>query len=265
MGNTKIEYLDKSWNPLAMRCTPCSPGCEHCWHLRMADRLAGKCKKDKWAYPFKEAYEGSGPPIITGHLEDPLHWKKPARIGVQFMGDLFHENVDSNSLISIFRIIRETRKHKFIILTKRPERMNTIFLNIRSYFNSPTWSPYSWENLWLGVTVCNQEEADQKIPILLQIPAAHRWVSYEPALGPVDFCSKEIQISHPDNEGYGVEMIKGLDWIVAGTETGPGARPADNEWFRSIAQQCRSAGVPYFQKATTGPTPEDLMIREYPE
>jgi protein gp37 len=234
MSQTKIEYLDHVYNPLAMRCTPISVGCAKCWHLRMANRLAGRNKESY----FKEinAYNGSGPPVMTPRLNDPLKRKKPTVYGVQFMGDWMHESINPDHLRAILDVIIRCPQHTFLTLTKRPERLNNLIIS-------------RIENLWTGVTVCNQSEADEKIPILLNIPAAHRWVSVEPILGPVII-----------QEHY----FKGISWVVCGCETGPGARNSYYKWYRSLRDDCKEAGIPYFQKRTTGPTPDDLTIRELP-
>jgi protein gp37 len=246
-----------------MRCTPCSPGCDHCWHLRMADRMGHNPIFDINERP---AYLGGGP-VMTYRLDDPLHIRKPSRIGVQFMGDLFHESVDIKLQHRIFEVMAQNQKHAYFLLTKRPQNVERVF---------KWWAPHygNLSHVWLGVTICNQAEADEKIPILLKIPAAHRWVSYEPAIEAVDFtkylpCSEsKPNCSGRKTNGLFVcsqNCLEGVNWIVAGAETGPGARPAENAWFRSVRDQCRAAGVPYFQKQCMGPIPDDLQIKEYPD
>jgi len=177
MNKTKIEYLTHTWNPLAMRCTPVSEGCKNCWHLAMAKRLANN---PMLSYAERFAYEGVKHPVLKNkELEAPLHFKKPARIGVQFMGDLFHESISFKFQTAIFEIMA-TGDHWFYILTKRPQRMKEFFQACED------WDPIEWPGIWLGVSVEDQKTADERIPILLQIPAAHRWVSVEPMLGAVD-------------------------------------------------------------------------------
>ena len=276
MGATTIDYLGHTWNPLAMRCTPCSPGCEHCWHLRTAARLGNNpaVQNHKRAAYLGQTFMGeSGPILDRKTLNEPLKRKKPTVYGTQFMGDIFHNEVSHRYVLAILSVISKCPHHTFLMLTKRANNMRDFF----SYFHKDLKLDIL-PNLWLGVTICNQEEADEKIPILLQTPAAHRWVSYEPALGPIkipgilDGCTRGTGSIFNCDEYctvigpcyYRLEGEWGIDFIVAGAETGPGARPADNEWFRDVRDQCIAAGVPYFQKKCTGPTPDDLNVRELP-
>lgn len=227
---TKIEWAEETWNPVT-GCTPISEGCANCYAKRMSKRLAGRC-----GYPQDDPFK------ITLHpdkLDQPLRWKKPRMVFVCSMGDLFHEDVDEGFICRIFDIISICEQHTFLILTKRPDRMADFFKRCIHG---------RWKNLWLGVTAENQARADERIPMLLQIPAAKRFVSVEPMLGPMDL---EIwgQYEHPDNEGYGVDAIKCLDWIICGGETGPGARPMRPDWVRSLRDQCQAAGTPFFFKS----------------
>ena len=294
MQKTKIEYLKYVWNPLAMLCTPTeSPGCLNCWHRRFAKRHAGN---PLFSRDERAAWAGTGPPVLRlDELEAPLKLKKPSRIGVQFMGDLFHKNVAFNKVAIIFGIIAFCQNHRFILLTKRPDRMLEFF----SRFHGGNYrSNYRWwqneacyglhrnivhgirlrrepeslplPNLWLGVSVSNQADLDRWGPILMQIPAAKRIVSYEPALGPVDFepwlpkilcegCHGDMnyvgqvhatQGHHTDPPmlcGYARKTV-GLDLIIAGGESGPGARPSHPDWFRKVRDDCDAAGVPFFLK-----------------
>lgn len=232
MQRTKIGYLTHTWNPIVMRCSPVSEGCKNCWHLRMAHRL-----KNNPTLSLKvqnKAYAGGKPVILDDVLHAVLRLKQPARIGVQFMGDLFHENVPDEFIAKVLYVARETpisRKHTYLILTKRPKRMLKMLSRyVKDY---PTLFPLP--NVWLGVSVEDQKTADKRIPLLLYTPAAVRFVSYEPALGPVDF------------EEY-LKTCRWIDWIIMGGETGPGARPMDPGWARSVRDQCRVAGVPFWFK-----------------
>jgi protein gp37 len=268
MGRTKIDYLTHTWNPLSMRCTPCSPGCDHCWHLIIAKRLA-----NNFAIIYgadQRAYAG-GPFVLNQRkLEAPLHWRKPARIGVQFMGDLFHENVLDEWIDSIFEIMDRCPQHTFFGLTKRPENLKEkIWGNTCDFPRVITAGDYI-PNLYLGVTVCNQEEADMKIPELLRVPGFKKWVSYEPALGPLDLWKADYPAPGGGFQGAVTSWPGGLDWIVAGCETGPGARPAHPDWFRSLRDQCQAAGVPFFLKKigklfTHGPQGRTFDGREWDE
>lgn len=254
MNHTNIDYLDYTWNPLAMRCTPVSEGCEHCWHIRMADRLA---KNPAIPDDRRAAYAGEEAPILIGkELEAPLHLRKPSRIGVQFMGDLFHDDVAIDDLVDVFYVMAKAAAHTFLLLTKRPSRMLSIFHgDLSSEFVRVFRSRYqhhdpvriTGNNLWLGITIENQARADERIPVLLQIPAAKRWVSIEPMLGAVDLRPYLHRGSFADPSEIG-KFYNPLDWVVLGGETGPGARPMHPDWVRSVRDQCVGARVPFFFK-----------------
>lgn len=266
MQKTAINYLTHTWNPIAMRCTPCSPGCTHCWHLRMANRLS---RNLAISGDERAAYEGE-PPILRAHeLNAPLHLRKPARIGVQFMGDLFLEYVPFEFVCEVLNVMcaEACQHHTFLILTKRPQ-------GALEFFKNGGTSLAVFKNVWLGVTVCNQAEADAKIPILLQIPAAVRFLSIEPMLGPIDLQLKIGVVHHGANKEYCSSRAYLLDWVIVGPETGPGRRPTKIEDMISIVQQCRAAGIPAFVKAveiggkiSKDPSewPEELRVRELPK
>lgn len=251
MANTKIEWCDLTINVVS-GCTPISPGCDNCYAKRMANRLAGR-----FGYP-----EGNGF-AITLHPDkiwEAYNYRKPKRIFLNSMGDLFHSEVPENYIRLVFDMIRscywddDAPKHTFIILTKRPERMLEVVTKweinqIDVYDRRPL------PNLWLGVTAENQEQADKRISILLQIPAAVRFVSVEPMLGPVnlskylppvtpeDFYIRQLPDGRMDS-GY----RRKIDWVIVGGETGPGARPCHPDWVRSLRNQCQAADVPFFFK-----------------
>lgn len=186
MSKTKIEWADRTYNPVT-GCTPISDGCANCYAKRMSERFAGPWGLDP-AEPFK----------VTLHperLDEPLRWKKPSKVFVCSMSDLFHEDVPDKFIVDVLSVIAEAWQHTFLILTKRPERMREIFAG--STIANDVWlqttrgvnaekSPWPLPNVWIGVTAENQEQADKRIPILLQIPAAKRFVSVEPMLGAVD-------------------------------------------------------------------------------
>lgn len=240
MNKTNISYLDYTWNPIT-GCSPVGPACANCWARRVAEtRLRGRC-----GYPADEPFR------VTYHRErllEPFKAKKQARIGVCFMGDLFHEDVDVASHNAVFNVISMCSRHNFFVLTKRPDRLRGYtFWRGRSLW--PT-------NAWLGVSVWDQESADRMIPLLLQTPAAHRWVSYEPALGPVDlsWCLPVRCCSGQDCACMGMPINPPpyLDFVVAGGETGPGARPAHPDWFRRVRDDCAAAGVMFHLKQLGG-------------
>lgn len=267
MNKTNIEYLDYTWNPIAMRCSPVSEGCKNCWHLRMCNQMTANLSISKRK---RLAYAGGEPILDEEELFAPSKLKKPARIGVQFMGDLFHENVPDEMIYQIFECIAWSTQHIFIILTKRPDRAKK-YMSGKTYFTGD-----SLPNLWLGVSVENQQTADERIPILLQIPAAKRWVSVEPMLEFVDLeriyyeKSKTVQaylrtLSKKAVVPFAVIDYPGIDWAIVGCESGPQARPMKWDWAIDLRRQCKNAGVPFFFKQPFDKTtPEELKVREIP-
>ena len=254
--STKIEYVDETINPLqdivkgesgrGYHCTKVSPGCLNCYAETINNRFGNHLPFDDRPTKFD---------LIGSELDKPIKWKKPRRIFVQSMGDLFHESVKFEDLHRIFGIMRQTPQHTYFLLTKRPLLMaDDVGLIVAKEALGTAMGFYS--HVWLGVTICNQPEADEKIPILLQIPGFKKWVSCEPLL---DFLGLSRHFPHVHG------MRNDRFWVVAGAESGSGARPADDNWFRPIRDQCREAGVPFFMKQTTDPIPDDLMVREYPE
>ena len=223
MQKTKIDYLTHTWNPIAMSCTPVSAGCDNCWHLDIRHRF----KMDDFGLREKE-------------LNAPLSHKKPCTIGVQFMGDLFHESVPFEWIDRVWDIINIARQHTFQILTKRPERMKEYVERIGGF------SVHS--NMWLGVTAENQETADKRIPILLDIPAAVRFVSCEPLLEEIDMTG------FPPWRGtyQDIHTKPKLDWVIVGAESGAGRRECNVEWVHDIVLQCTQARVPVFVKQIHG-------------
>lgn len=273
MSKTKIEWAERTWNPIT-GCTKISAGCKNCYAERMSKRLAGRYGYDK-DNPFKVTFH-------PNRLGEPLKWRKPQVVFVCSMGDIFHEDVSDEWILKIFDVIRmcspgvgDYPEHTFLILTKRPERMRDIMLRMRfdnsvprmyleekeDMFTSYPIGRYL-KNVWLGVTAENKKTADKRIPILLQTPAAKRFVSVEPMLGAVDLTqtptdSNAITLNALtgipydwDYEQWIPEDDIGskLDWVICGGETGPGARPLNSSWARSLRDQCIGAGVPFFFK-----------------
>ena len=274
MNKTKIDYLDYTWNPISMRCTPVSDGCENCWHLGTNKRFDLH----------------SGPPVIREkELMSPLKLKKPSIIGVQFMGDLFHEDVSFNIIDRVFATISMCPKHTFLLLTKRIERANKYYSGqspiygrasiafsglmkhenfvsgMKAYRNMEN-EPL--QNIWIGVSCENQQTAEERIPALLQTPALKRVVSIEPMLGEIDI-SCFLNAWHECS--YNVEKI---DCVIVGCESGPKRRPCKVEWIESIVDQCKTASVPCYVKQMEiggkvchdiNKFPKHLIIREYPK
>lgn len=240
MAKSKIAWTERVWNPVT-GCTEISAGCKNCYAARMSKRLAGRA-----------GYTVDNPFKVTLHpdrLEQPLRWKKPSRIFVCSMADLFHGDVPMGYISRVFSIVRRCPQHTFLFLTKRPARMRDAV----DLFVSDADLP----NLWLGVTAENQDAADERIPLLLATPAAKRFVSIEPMLGAVDL--KMGNCSHCQKRGNQFHLThscevcgrvggKNLDWVICGGESGPGARPMHPAWARSLRDQCEEAGVPFFFK-----------------
>ena len=242
---TKIEWAEEVWNPIT-GCSPISEGCQNCYAKRMATRLKGR-----FGYPKDEPFS------VTFHqdkLDQPLKWKKPRMIFVCSMGDLFHKNVLIEHMVSILRTAIKTPQHKFLILTKRPSSMEFFFNFVVGQGVIPSIPPW----IWLGISAENQQRADERIPILLQIPAAKRFVSIEPMLGPVDLRriknkGDEIDclsgyVDENDGDGCFRRQYEKLDWVILGGESGPGARPVHPDWVRFARDQCQAARAPFFFK-----------------
>jgi len=301
---TNIEWTDATWNPVR-GCSRVSRGCERCYAERQAMRHAGPGR----------AYEGlvrevNGHPAwtgevrcVTGKLTEPLAWRKPRRVFVNSMGDLFHESVPIEFIDQVFAVMAASPRHTFQILTKRADWMRdylsrqdrdeaigyaamglyeqigdpargldrAMTLTHRQGYRPPSaldrccppQPHWPLPNVWLGVSVEDQRAADERIPLLLQTPAALRFVSCEPLLGPVDLeryivprcseCRDWYALLRSEGKcGYGKCPTDGewcpIDWVIVGGESGPGARPCDVAWIRSIVRQCRAAGVPCFVK-----------------
>jgi protein gp37 len=247
--HSKIEWTEATWNPIR-GCSRVSEGCRNCYAERIAARFGGPVEhQDKSDFPFYEIAEmtDAGPrwtgkvELVESALYLPLRWKKPRRIFVNSMSDLFHEKIPTEWINTIFGVMHAAPWHIYQILTKRAELMRA--------WAFPNTGLAQMKNIWLGVSVENQKTADERIPLLLQTPAAVRWVSYEPALGPVDFTDIMGQNYLKEFETPAdIKIPRALDWLVAGGESGPGARPAHPGWFRAVRDQCAAAGVPFFFK-----------------
>lgn len=248
MGNkTGIEWTDATWNPIR-GCSRVSEGCRNCYAERTAGRFSGGGQPYEGLAQFvgKEARWTGEIKFMEDRLEDPLRWKRPRRIFVNSMSDLFHEKVTVDQLCAICDVMGRAKQHTFQVLTKRPERMFGFLSDLLAFGPEPP------AHIWWGVSVEDQKTADERIPLLLQTPAAVRWVSYEPALGPVDFgkwiptrCCNGV-----DCGCMGLPIIPPpyIDWLVAGGESGQHARLMHPDWARSARDQCVAAGVPLFFK-----------------
>jgi protein gp37 len=218
---TKIEWTDRVWNPVT-GCTKVSAGCKNCYAERMAKRL-----KAMGQPRYKNGFRVS---MHKDILYLPLRWKKPRMIFVNSMSDLFHEDVPDKFIVKVFETMAKSKQHTFQILTKRPERMVTFFEKL---FYMPI-IPLS--NVWIGVSIENQETADERIPQLLATPAAVHFISAEPLLG-------QINLRFPQSKNPNQDV-----WVICGGESGPNARPMHPEWVKSMRDQCQASGVPFFFK-----------------
>ena len=225
---TRIEWADITINPVR-GCSHCSPGCDNCYAERFAARLA-RIPNTARAYAGLVDVNGKWTGRFSVSLDtlDALSIK-PRRIFVGSMCDLFHENLPYNLFLWIVEKLSRYPQHTFMLLTKRPERMkHFISLTKESDTVCGLWP---LPNLWLGVTVCNRDEL-WKLDVLRKIPAALRFVSFEPLLSDL-----------------GNVDLSGIGWVIAGGETGPGARPMHPDWVRGLRDQCQAAEVPFFFKS----------------
>ncbi|AKF14422.1 hypothetical protein SEA_PHAYONCE_62 [Mycobacterium phage Phayonce] len=260
MGDrTKIEWTRSddgspgaTWNPVT-GCTKVSTGCDNCYAEKIANRFAGTK-----AYP--NGFEVTSRPE---RLDQPLRWKRPRRIFVNSMADLFHDQVPDDYIARVFAVMALSDRHTFQVLTKRHGRMRALLRDgefqqlvyeawgtLDTPKGQPTMEDWPWPgwplpNVWLGVSTENQQWADIRIPALLDTPAAVRFSSAEPLLGPIEMDSYLVDL--PEDED-GAPYPGHLDWVIVGGESGPGARPMHPDWARSLRDQCQAAGVPFLFK-----------------
>lgn len=249
---SKIEWTDETWN-ITGGCEPCSPGCEHCAAARSAQlcvnrgnkKYEGLVKNGKWTGEVR---------LFPDVLEAPLHWRTPRMIFTEFMGDLFHKSVPDEFRWQVYCKMHIANQHTYQVLTKRDEEA------LQFYSEREILEAEHFNHIWLGFTVCNQKEADEKIPNLLKIKAMYPsitiFVSIEPMLGAVDISDYLGEYIGAETCSYGEAhrnktcdcLFGGIDWVILGGESGPGARPMQPEWARSVRDQCHAAGVPFFFK-----------------
>lgn len=281
-AKTGIEWCDSTWNPVR-GCSRVSEGCRNCYAERVAARFSGPGQPyEGLADPARSGSKWTGKvKLIESALDLPLRWRKPRRIFVNSMSDLFHEALPDEAVDKVFAVMALCPQHTFQVLTKRPERMRDYVSAIVETFHASAdsmeerfakiWAEIDpcgqmefekidWPlpNGWLGVSVENQETADERIPLLLDTPAAVRFVSCEPLLGPVDL--RAVSTAGV-GAAAGNKLSDCLHWVIAGSESGPGARACELEWIRGLKNQCVGAGLAFFYKqaAINGrklPTPE---------
>jgi len=217
--NTKIEWTDATWNPIR-GCTKISPGCAHCYAETFAERFRGVP-----GHPYEQGFDLR---LMPEKLEEPLRWKTAKMVFVNSMSDLFHEGVEEEYIERVCRVMVEANRHTYQVLTKRSERMRDL---LRGRLGFVAEQPH----IWLGVSVENRRHGLPRISHLRETPAGLRMLSVEPLL-----------------EGLGGLDLAGIGWVILGGESGHGARPLDPDWVRSVRDQCRSAGVPFFFKQWGG-------------
>src|SRR5690606_35398519 len=307
---TTIEWTQRTWNPVR-GCSRVSPGCDNCYAMRQAHRFSGNCQPYEGLTTIRRGkvdWTGSGR-FVPEMLEVPLQ-RKPTTWFVNSISDLFHESLTNEQIAAVFGVMAATHQHTYQILTKRPQRMRDWFAWVgddglrwsrmvaairQNYPHRPALGrrviegldsqvlQWPLPNVWLGVSCEDQARANERIPLLLETPATVRFVSAEPLLGPIDltrltwgngdFCNALRR----DSYRGGLDSER-LDWVIVGGESGPGARPCDVEWIRSIVRQCREAGTACFVKqlgsrlglrdpkgGDCSEWPADLRVRETPE
>lgn len=267
-----IAWTDETWNVLR-GCSRMSEGCRNCYAEGMAARFSGPdmpfeglIRDGKWNGTVK---------LVEDRLTAPLRWKRPRRVFVTSVSDPFHDSVTDEMLDRIFAVMALAPQHTFQVLTKRPERMREYMeavysqdrticrkaMDLRGSVSGAILASKSLEdgfpNIWFGVSVENQAAAEDRIPHLLTTPAAVRFLSCEPLLGPVDLTKIDVGEDTTINavDGYGRDPYHGepvkthrIDWVIVGGESGPKARPMHPDWARGLRDQCAAAGVPFLFK-----------------
>lgn len=297
MGDkTGIAWTETTWNPLR-GCSKVSLGCRNCYAETVAGRFSGRGQPYEGTVDDRGRWNGVVK-FVPERLGDPIRWTRPRRVFVNSMSDVFHESVPFETIAAIFGVMAGARRHTFQVLTKRPERAAEFFQWLgepgssiyqtpwfkcttealavlpedvprsRSYITDPT-GPWPLPNVWLGVSAEDQATWDARVPLLLQLPAAIRWVSVEPQIGPIDTrvgieaafcpsCGCDAVYSSHDLRWHcfvgcgwtGAELPPSplLGWVVVGGESGRRARPFRIGWARDIVADCHAAGVACFVK-----------------
>ena len=302
---TKIAWTQETVNPFA-GCTKASEGCRECYAEKMARRLAAMGQK-KYSEIIDQNGKWNGKTVFDASaLEKIFNWKNPRMIFMVSMGDLFHEYNDNDDIAMVFAAMYLNQRHTFQVLTKRPERAETILksegfwisyhkhcnqlhdkfikpLEQELYFYDEVKQEWPLKNVWFGVTAENQQKANERIPILMKIPAAKRFVSIEPMLGTINLTSlsrEEVGTGtfYDDSltgfkaHGAGGWYANKLDWVICGCESGPKRRPFEFDWAVSLRDQCIAANVPFFfkqryigNKKVTLPTIDCKIWNQVPE
>lgn len=321
--NTKIEWSGRTWNPI-IGCDRISPGCDRCYAITQA-RIREANPNPKVAESFAgTVHRTEAGPDWTGRVNllherllQPLKWKKPETVFLNSLSDLLHKNVPDDFILQVFAVMAVTPRHTYQVLTKRHGRMRSLLGSPRfeADVRALTWSldghsarRVNWPlpNVHLGISAEHQRWLDIRLPALLATPAAVRWVSAEPLIGPLSFWPEDhagherddigefggwtwtcLDCSGPEDEEpripwktYDRSEGIGVDWVVAGGESGPGARRCELEWLRALRDECTAANVPFFAKQLGSVLgrelgagskggdfdafPDDLKVREFP-
>lgn len=275
---SSIEWTDATWNPIR-GCSRVSQGCVNCYAESVAARFSGPGQAyEGLIHPKTRGWNGTIG-VVEHALTQPLRWRRPRRIFVNSMSDLFHENVPEHVIDTVFTVMVCAWWHTFQVLTKRPQRMleyctsaatvgrltQRVAQAHEGVERQPEWTwandglpGFHAKNVWLGVSVEDQATANERIPLLLKTPAAVRFLSCEPLLGPLAFrwapyaheAAGETYRQYLERKGNvdQYESLRQIDWVIVGGESGPKARPFEIAWARSIVEQCRAAGVACFVK-----------------
>jgi len=214
-----IEWTDATWNPVR-GCTKITPGCTHCYAETFAERFRGVP-----GHPYEQGFELR---LVPEKLAEPLRWKTPKMIFVNSMSDLFHKDVPDDYVVNVARVMQTANWHTYQVLTKRSERL-------RDMLRTTLMAAAGEQHIWWGVSVENKKHGLPRVDDLRGAPACVRFLSIEPLLedlGPID--------------------LEGIHWVIVGGESGAGARPMQEDWVRSIRDQCQAAGVPFFFKQWGG-------------
>ena len=232
--NSAIEWTDATWNPVT-GCTKVSPGCANCYAERFAERFRGVS-----GHPYEQGFDLK---LWPNRIDLPLRWRQPKRIFVNSMSDLFHQDVPDDFVVRVFESMSKAYWHQFQVLTKRSERLREISKKLK-------WA----NNIWMGVSVESSKFVD-RIDDLRQTESAIKFLSLEPLIGPL-----------PDLD------LTGIDWVIVGGESGPGARPIHQDWVKDIRDQCLAAKVAFFfkqwggtQKSKTGRLLDNRTWDQFPE
>ncbi len=248
--NSAIEWTDDTWNPVR-GCSKVSPGCTNCYAEKVAARFCGP--GGPYHGVIEDGHWSGDLRLISKHIDDPLRWRDPRRIFLGSMSDVFHPKVSDQVLDQLFTVMLAAPQHTYQVLTKRAERLARY---TRAWCGRKPWPAH----IWLGVSVENQAAADERIPHLVDTPAAVRFLSCEPLIGPVSL-SRWLPIEWSDvcdawcpNVLETAVLLDGgqpdrrLSWVIAGGESGPSSRPTHPNWIRQLRDQCAASRRPFFFK-----------------